>query len=1316
MKRTLLTIVALLLLQLGWANPVTENEARQKAMEFIAKKKGVKPRMMKAAKAPLKSQSQQQATATQSYYAFNVGQEQGFVLVSGDDRTPAILGYSDNGAFDADRIPANMRAWLQGYEEQLEKLKRGAQAAKAGVTRPRIEPLLKSKWYQDEPYWSDCPIDPNTGDTCMTGCAATAMAQILNYYKYPEVTTTTIPAYTWNGTTYPAIAPTAIDWANMLDVYKKGAYTEDQRMAVAHLMRLCGQALQMQYSSYVSNAYGEYFVGAFCDYFGYDKGIRYMPRELFVASEWNDMIYEELAAARPVFYGGQSTGGGHAFVVDGYDADELFYVNWGWGGYCDGSFLLSVLDPHDNSGIGASSSSDGYSMGQVALIGIQKPQEQAEAKVGLAVDELSANDNYAVDDYVRLKSAGTFTVPLHVGVINLDPQSQKYNVALGVYDELDSLVEQTTLFTTQALDHLSWQGWNGKKAICKKLGDGTYHFRLLCKVNGTKEWQLAMSAAAHPLTATIRQDTMTVTASYYALTAEMECVTATPTVGEIASFKANVTNAGSFFNQTLCLYVNGEMVGGQMFDLGADETGTFEIGYKPKRSGKNVVDLCLQGYSFAPLATDTITVLGQKIRDIICDLSLKDLRANGTMPHNQATFSCLIHNNCRNAYEDDVIIVLQGSDGSKQEKTLSMKLAGDADSVVTVVFDQLKDKVSYQASCLYLLMNDYWRNTKGEQVKFTVNLPVDGKEDMSYLIENADFEMGSYGWMVDAVSGGNVRLGGTNGNLCFEAWNNRQFDVYQEITGLPAGIYEIQVQGFYRYQRYQKAWEAWKKGGISVPVYVYLNNSTTPLKNIFAEPAEAGLYSGISGEYDNYNEFDGQYFPNDMQSTAEAFSAGMYSQSAFGLVMSENDVVKVGVRGATNQANDSWAIWDNFHLVYLGFAPQYIRPALEKAIETADALSGQPMSKAAYENLVDMMITAEEVMGGSDGERMFNVLNELYEATNAAVASTEIYAELVKAIEDLGWHLETYHTADAAVQQQAADFYTEVKEKVAKHQIADSELDELYETIEDYIAKLRLPKDMDKATAQNPIDCTSLLTNPGFERDGVNSIDGWYGSGYINFGNDELQQSVLALEVYQNVLTLYQVFTNLPNGYYSMQVSAFYRFGGIDEDAAHYQQDDNHDHASIFMTDEVNTVNKPIVLMTSGAGLDRLSQGQEMMNGAGLYVPNDMVSAKAYFNAGRYQNYLLFQVTNGYLRMGVMKEGTYMEDWMIMDDFRLFYYGSEKPSEEQLAVEPAHLAAAAGTNECFDLSGRRLSSVAKGLSLQRQHLSDGTVRVKKIVK
>ena len=442
----------------------------------------------------------------------------------------------------------------------------------------------------------------------------------------------------------------------------------------------------------------------------------------------------------------------------------------------------------------------------------------------------------------------------------------------------------------------------------------------------------------------------------------------------------------------------------------------------------------------------------------------------------------------------------------------------------------------------------------------------------------------------------------------------------------------------------------------------------------------------------------------------------MYGQSAFGLVMSENDVVKVGVRGATNQANDSWAIWDNFHLVYLGFAPQYIRPALEKAIETADALSGQPMSKAAYENLVDMMITAEEVMGGSDGERMFNVLNELYEATNAAVASTEIYAELVKAIEDLGWHLETYHTADAAVQQQAADFYTEVKEKVAKHQIADSELDELYETIEDYIAKLRLPKDMDKATAQNPIDCTSLLTNPGFERDGVNSIDGWYGSGYINFGNDELQQSVLALEVYQNVLTLYQVFTNLPNGYYSMQVSAFYRFGGIDEDAAHYQQDDNHDHASIFMTDEVNTVNKPIVLMTSGAGLDRLSQGQEMMNGAGLYVPNDMVSAKAYFNAGRYQNYLLFQITNGYLRMGVMKEGTYMEDWMIMDDFRLFYYGSEKPSEEQLAVEPAHLAAAAGTNECFDLSGRRLSSVAKGLSLQRQHLSDGTVRVKKIVK
>ena len=331
MEKKVLTICLLLLPLMLMAAPITQEQAKQKASEFMTgHAKMAKGRMLKAAQAPLKMQ---QAETAASYYVFNVGEQEGFVVVSGDDRTPAILGYADSGTFDAANIPANMQAWLQGYEAQISKLDQYPAAQASVASHEAIAPLIKSTWGQGAPYNLMCPIDPSNNESSYSGCVATSMAQVMNYYKYPEMTTAVIPAYTTDsyGLSMRAIAKTTIDWDNMLDQYDDSA-TEAQQQAVAQLMLLCGQTVKMDYTAYGSYSYSSDVTTALSKYFGYDKNVHYAIRNLYRAAEWDNLIYEELQEGRPVIYRGSSLMDGHAFIIDGYSEDGLYHVNWGWNG------------------------------------------------------------------------------------------------------------------------------------------------------------------------------------------------------------------------------------------------------------------------------------------------------------------------------------------------------------------------------------------------------------------------------------------------------------------------------------------------------------------------------------------------------------------------------------------------------------------------------------------------------------------------------------------------------------------------------------------------------------------------------------------------------------------------------------------------------------------------------------------------------------------------------------------------------------------------------------------------------------------------
>ncbi len=386
--RVALTLLAMFCFSWAFAENITAEQALQLAQTFVSGQNNVPGgRHNSPGMTPQLTQEKQ----VSGLYVFNVANNGGFVIVSNDDRTAPILGFGESGHLDPDNMPSNMRAWLQGYADQIAWLQKqeaqGLLVKQNGQRKaPRrvgthsteaIDPLVTCQWNQRDPYNNQCP-DYSEGKKAVTGCVATAMAQVMYYHKWPQDATTTIPAYTTGSyqINMPELPATTFDWANMIDVYED-PYTDDQATAVATLMLYCGQSVEMDYGP--SSGASSYSVAdALRNYFDYNPTTtQCVVRSYYTAAQWADMLYHELKNDRPVVYGGASSGGGHEFVCDGYkyeNGQDYFHINWGWGGTSDEYYLLSTLNPYEQ-GIGGSSTRDGFHYGQDAIIGIQRSTE-----------------------------------------------------------------------------------------------------------------------------------------------------------------------------------------------------------------------------------------------------------------------------------------------------------------------------------------------------------------------------------------------------------------------------------------------------------------------------------------------------------------------------------------------------------------------------------------------------------------------------------------------------------------------------------------------------------------------------------------------------------------------------------------------------------------------------------------------------------------------------------------------------------------------------------------------------------------------------
>ena len=314
---------------------------------------------------------------TPAVYVFNAVSEQGFVLVSAEDNARAVLGYSDEGHIDAQNIPANMRAWLQMYADELARAVKAPAAADAQRSveyYPAVEPLIGNvAWNQDAPFNNHCPIDPKTQKRSVTGCMATAAAQVMYHHKYPKKGTGSYSYWCGWENLSVNFSEATYDWDHMLPSYKNG-YTQQESDAVAQLMYHAGVASNMWYGSTSSGAAMGTAMQAMMRHFDYDAAIRVLMKDYMDEEAVMDAIVADLQGSRPVFIEALTKRQeGHAFILDGIQADGYIHINWGWGGYGNGYFALSAMNP-TNQGIGGASDDGAFTEYVTLYTGIQPNQ------------------------------------------------------------------------------------------------------------------------------------------------------------------------------------------------------------------------------------------------------------------------------------------------------------------------------------------------------------------------------------------------------------------------------------------------------------------------------------------------------------------------------------------------------------------------------------------------------------------------------------------------------------------------------------------------------------------------------------------------------------------------------------------------------------------------------------------------------------------------------------------------------------------------------------------------------------------------------
>ena len=482
MRLLSLTISFLLSTVIAHADKITEYEALAKAEAFMQGKKIIAQSMNQ-------TRAEQAEPMFKNLYVFNVEDKGGFVVVSGDDRTQSILGYAHTGEIDMGQIPCNMM-WLLNYYDtaigQLaEDFRPSDNSTRSTELYSEIPALVSTQWGQSDPYNAHCP--QYEGERCITGCVATAMAQVMNYNRWPQTQTTDIPAYTTStlGISMPALPAKQFNWDNMTSV------------AIAELMLYCGQAVNMDYTPTASGAMNIAVSGALKDIFGYSSAARLVARAAYTDDQWAEMIYSELQEGYPILYFGQSaTVGGHAFIVDGY-ADGDYHINWGWDGYCDGYFTLDKLNPNMENG---------FNLSQEMVINAWRPAGAEDTNRPKTVVNSITTSTRFLERNAMGESFPAFTVTITVE--NDMSSSATIQTGLALYDDNGLLM----ILAQDSHEFAAGDSYTKEREVTidVDIQPGEYRIVSVNRLNDSDEWLSDQGSTTRYIAVTVAETSMNI--------------------------------------------------------------------------------------------------------------------------------------------------------------------------------------------------------------------------------------------------------------------------------------------------------------------------------------------------------------------------------------------------------------------------------------------------------------------------------------------------------------------------------------------------------------------------------------------------------------------------------------------------------------------------------------------------------------------------------------------------------------------------------------------------------------------------------------
>lgn len=695
--RKIVLFISFLVSLISFAGEVTEQEALQKAQQFMKGKHFTQKNLRRAA-----------AIGGKSFYVFNADQDGGFVIVSADDRTEAILGYADQGALDANQLPENAKKWLEGYELQIRALGNSPHKynSQRRVIGDPVAPLITAHWGQDAPYNNMCPLDGE--NKSVTGCVATAMAQVMYYHKWPTAKVGPFPAYTTStkGIEVEEIPETTFKWDNMHAEYNYDE-TGESADAVAELMRYCGQAVEMDYTAGESGA--NVWASHMINYFGYSKTAQDVWRSEYTTKDWEELMYQELKGKRPILYVGYSGEGGHEFIIDGYDDKGLFHVNWGWYGSCDGYFVLSVLNP-DDRGIGGGTSSNGYTIGQRALIGVQPDHGEEGAQPRIFCDP-----DFTTATYTR-----TGTEDFDVDVEGLIWAFVGKDVTVDyrwVLCQEGTIVKEFDPVTVIIKD-----GWASNVSATLSFGaslaNGDYELRVMYRVNSSDTWRSCYYYSGYyDLFVTINGETLTlkkvsdITDIYQVNSVNLEGAKKTQR-GMTATL--NWTYKGYDNENTFYLWDEGEEpIATVSSYLNHNQTEDLNIHFAPKKAGSITYKISTDYDKTNVIWTSEPQAIEASLPHNLDGEIAIEGEKNHTIEGTTINATITLKNEGENAYNDQILIELipideQGHYVYDETKTIykDVSLAAGAEKPLTVQFADLTKGQCYEIDVCYYSYNE----------------------------------------------------------------------------------------------------------------------------------------------------------------------------------------------------------------------------------------------------------------------------------------------------------------------------------------------------------------------------------------------------------------------------------------------------------------------------------------------------------------------------------------------------------------------------------------------------------------------------------